>query len=210
MLNRTHAAKYSEYVCIKVMSPQLSNLSSKANVTIGKWWSANIFYIKTTMQDMEHLRDFKWLELAISYSLKPQQLPKQFQAWPRVVSTIKWNPFQMKILVVGFWQHNSIVQAYIGHHQYILYMRSRAYISQRQLFNTGNMTRKLMLFLSISEAHILCMRYSWESYAHGWEFASKSLKFAPDWWLRMHDYNHKVYHQVGRVECASPKLSEAV
>lgn len=83
------------------------------NITIGKWWSANIFYIKTTMQDMEHLRDFEWLELAISYSLQPQQLPKQFQAWPRVVSTIKWNPFQMKILAVGFRQHNSKVQASI-------------------------------------------------------------------------------------------------
>lgn len=68
------------------------------------------------MQDMEHLRDFKWLELAISYSLQPQQLPKQFQVWPNVVSTIKRNPFQMKLLAVGFWQHNSIVQAYVGHH----------------------------------------------------------------------------------------------
>jgi hypothetical protein len=109
------------------------------------------------MQDMEHLRDFKWLELAISYSLQPQQLPKQFQAWPKVVSTIKRNPFQ---IAVGFRQHNSIVQAYTGHHQYIPYMRSRAYISQMQLFNTGNITRILMLFLSTSEAHILGVRYS--------------------------------------------------
>lgn len=162
------------------------------------------------MQDMEHLRDFKWLELAISYSLQPQQLPKQSQAWPKVVSTIKWNPFQIKLLAVDFQQHNSIVKAYTRHHQYIPYMRSRAYISQMQLFNTCNNTRILMLFLSTSEAHILCVRYSWEIYAHGWKFASKSLKFAPDWWLRMHDYNHKVCHQVGRVECASPKLSEAV